>query len=117
MEQAKLKKLEPVARARCAGCGKGDTPRSPLPYEMQHENYAPDLYCEKCYQNHKMFYEEAEDNILRALKGYWLHDAYSLKHLQAALESLGGVTEEAFAEYLERGTVSFFQPRSALPTD
>lgn len=111
MEQAKLERLEPIARARCAGCGKGDTPRAPLPYEMPHKDFPPDVYCEQCYQNHRMFYEQAEDNILTALKAHWLHETYSLKHLQEALESLAGVTEETFAHWIERGTVSDFRPR------
>lgn len=105
--------LEPIPRARCAGCGKGDTPGRPLPYEMRHPNHSADLYCEQCYQNYRRFYEEAEDNILTALKAHWLHEVYSLKHLQEALESLAGVTEEAFARYLENGTVGDWHPRSS----
>lgn len=111
------------ARERCKGCGKGPSHRVRLDYEMPHEDEnidpaaPPYLYCTACYQEFRAFYEEPEDNIIAALKSHHLHERYTLPYLRAALESLGTVSDEAFAAYLEKGTVSFFRPRSNRPTD
>lgn len=99
---------------RCNGCGKAGSPKTPLSYEMQDDiegNYYP--YCEACYREFRAFYEQAEDDVIAALKSHHLHERYTLPYLRAALESLGAVSDEAFASYLEKGTVSFFRQRTA----
>lgn len=100
----------------CSGCGARGKAHDPLRYEMPDGQGGMELYCDKCYLNFRRFHEEAEDNILAALKGHHLHEVYSLKHLQEALASLGGVTEEAFTLWLERGTVGSLRRRN-LPAE
>lgn len=101
------------APRRCAGCGAIDRPDDALPWELPHgRGRSRDLYCARCYQVFRTHYGDAEEGIIAALKHFRLHEVFTLQHLREALESLGGVTDEAFAGYLETGKTVDLQPRT-----
>lgn len=97
----------------CAGCGMRGSPHSPLRWKIKDTlgGFRDDLYCDVCHLEFRKT-EYAEEAVIRAIKNAGLHEIFTLKELQRAMDGVCGVEPEWFAEAIDQGHHNLIQSRS-----
>ena len=104
--------VEATSAEVCAGCGVAGHAEARLKWKIEDRwGGDPDLYCNVCYWAFRKT-EFAEEAVIGAINLAKIGQQFTTQEIRRAMDDLGSLTPEAFADALEKGNASLLEPRS-----